>query len=63
MSDLFCCCNCHAIVCLTRHGYCEVCGSDAVVRRSLLHIALLTKLWPEERDRQLEELEKLWERK
>lgn len=65
MTEYWTCVNCNAIVTLDKHGRCSVCGSDAVVRRSLEHLALIAKLWPEWED-EIEEqsgvaaLERLW---
>lgn len=61
-NNLFHCVNCEAIVNLDTHGRCSICGSDSVVRRSLEHLALVARLWPEEPIEQLTELETLWRR-
>jgi hypothetical protein len=59
MNDLWMCCNCDSIVTLDKHGRCSVCGSDAVVRRALEHLALVARLWPEQ-DPMIAELEALF---
>ncbi len=59
MSELWHCVNCNSIVTLDKHGRCSICGSDAVVRRSMEHLALVARLWPEE-DATITELETLW---
>ncbi len=59
MSELWLCVNCNSIVTLDKHGRCSICGSDAVVRRSMEHLALVARLWPEE-DATITELETLW---
>lgn len=59
-SELFTCCNCNSLTTLDSHGRCTTCGSDAVVRRSLQHLALLARLWPEEHVAAIMELEKIW---
>jgi uncharacterized paraquat-inducible protein A len=58
--NLFLCLDCDAIVNLTKHGRCEVCGSDGVVRRSIQHVALIARLYPEYSE--IEELEELWKK-
>lgn len=57
--NLFFCVNCESVVELDKHGRCSVCGSDAVVRRSLQHLALVARLYPEI-DPQVAELEALF---
>lgn len=62
MNDYWLCVNCDSIVYLNRHGRCSSCGSDSVVRRSLEHLQLISRLWPEEQDEQLAQLEGLWQK-
>jgi hypothetical protein len=62
MIDLWRCVNCDSIVNLDRHGRCSVCQSDAVLRRSLEHLALLTRLWPQIEAEEVMELERLYKR-
>lgn len=45
--DLWLCLNCDSVVLLDVHGRCSDCGSDAVLRRALQHLALVQRLWPE----------------
>lgn len=62
MNDLWYCLDCDGIVLLDRHGRCNVCCSDAVLRRTLQHLALLSSLYRlDETD--LVALEKLWQLK
>ena len=57
--DLIFCVNCESSALLNVHGYCERCGSDAVVRRTLTHMSLVARLYPEQ-DPQVVELERLF---
>lgn len=59
--NLFLCMDCNAISELTKHGRCGVCGSDAVIRRTMQHLALIARLYPEI-DPCVAELEKLFEK-
>lgn len=61
MNDLWRCLGCEGVVTLDKHGRCSTCQSDAVVRRALEHLALLTRLWPVYTEvEEMEELENLW---
>ena len=59
MNDLHYCLDCQSVVDLDRHGRCNVCCSDAVLRRSLQHLALLSSLYRLD-DSDVATLEKLW---
>ena len=59
MKSYWSCMNCESIVALDVHGRCESCQSDAVYQRTLQHIGLVARLYPEQ-DPQVVELERLF---